>query len=390
MQPLLSILIATKNRVPYCIRSLETILGINDERIELVVQDNSDSLELRDYIKKRQSDTRLRYNYTPPPFSSIDNFNAAIDLSTGKYVCLIGDDDGICRQIMDLVEWADQNYIESICPAVYSEYVWPSTFGDDRDAVLKVPETTGDAGLKDPAAILMDYFRNGAVDYLKKGLPKLYHGIIKRSCLEKVKSKTGHYLGGLSPDIYAAVSLSCVVKSHLLVDLPLTVAGTCSASTTYASATGSHSGELRKAPHFRDRETYRWEPLVPEVYSVETIWAESALKAAVEMRRADLIYAFADSEFMARNILRNTHKFGYFTKQTLLHLKKNRKLHQAPAVAVRIAWHLLRFSADSAIRKIRKENIKNPLIYTNVMDIGEASAFATENLEGKQIIPFLK
>ena len=49
--PLLSIIIATKNRVPYCIKSIETILSITNHDFELIVQDNTDNLELNDYLK---------------------------------------------------------------------------------------------------------------------------------------------------------------------------------------------------------------------------------------------------------------------------------------------------------------------------------------------------
>ena len=69
--PLLSILIATKNRIPYCIQVIETILKFPDQDFEIVIQDNSDSLQLFDYAKGI-TDTRFVYNYSPPPFSSID------------------------------------------------------------------------------------------------------------------------------------------------------------------------------------------------------------------------------------------------------------------------------------------------------------------------------
>ena len=44
--PLLSIVIATRNRIPYAISTIESILEISDSRLELIIQDNSDSREL--------------------------------------------------------------------------------------------------------------------------------------------------------------------------------------------------------------------------------------------------------------------------------------------------------------------------------------------------------
>ena len=104
-KPLLSILIATKNRIPYCIQVIEKILKYPNQDFELVIQDNSDSLDLFDYVKGI-IDSRFVYNYTPPPFSSIHNFNKVINLSKGKYLCLIGDDDCVSPEIFNLVRWA--------------------------------------------------------------------------------------------------------------------------------------------------------------------------------------------------------------------------------------------------------------------------------------------
>jgi hypothetical protein len=56
-------------------------LKFHDSDFELVILDNTDTLELKDYLLSKISDKRLIYNYTAPPFSSFDNFNAALDKS---------------------------------------------------------------------------------------------------------------------------------------------------------------------------------------------------------------------------------------------------------------------------------------------------------------------
>jgi len=50
--PLLSIIIPTRNRISFCISVIDSILNITDIRLELVVQDNSDSHELEQHVKK--------------------------------------------------------------------------------------------------------------------------------------------------------------------------------------------------------------------------------------------------------------------------------------------------------------------------------------------------
>ncbi len=99
--PLLSVVIPTRNRQKYAISSIVSILRIPDPYLEIVVQDNSDSRDLQELLRRNVQDSRLRYNYTPDPLSFIGNFNEAVRLATGDYLCFIGDDDGVNPEIME-------------------------------------------------------------------------------------------------------------------------------------------------------------------------------------------------------------------------------------------------------------------------------------------------
>ena len=69
MKPILSVVVATKNRVKYCIACIEAFLHLPDVDIEIIIQDNTDNLELKYYINNEVSDNRLKYRYISPPFS---------------------------------------------------------------------------------------------------------------------------------------------------------------------------------------------------------------------------------------------------------------------------------------------------------------------------------
>ena len=384
LNPIISILIATKNRIPYCINTIETILQLPNKNFNLIVQDNSDSKELFDYVSNFISDSRLIYNYTPPPFSSIDNFNAALELASGEYVCLIGDDDGICSQIFEVVEWASKNKIESICPKIFCEYIWPDSLGTNDDAKLAIPDTEGTIKSVDTSKLLTRFFEQGALDYLSMGFPKLYHGIVKMECLERIKDKTGNYLGGLSPDIYAAITLACTVKSHVVIDFPLTIAGSCKQSTTIASVKGKHSGNLKNAPHFRDRGIYIWDSLIPPIYSIETIWAETALKALEDMKRTDLRILFNVDVFTIKNILRNTNKSTYFVFETIKHLKKNKT---NVLRYLKLVFLFFNFIFEFIIKRFFKTRILkvSNSTFNKVPDIKSATDICTKTLINRKI-----
>lgn len=296
MQPKLSILIATKNRIKYCINAIEAILRIKSEYFELVIQDNSDTYELRNYVEKIK-DRRLIYNYTPPPFSSIDNFNAVIDLAKGKYVCLIGDDDGINPEIIDLVIWMEKNNLEAIVPGLNAVYRWPDTCRavkqfEHMDGFLEISKITGEINSFDTRKELIHLLQNGCVDYLNYKLPKFYHGIVLKEKLDLIKKEVGFYIGGLSPDIYTAVALTKYLPIIHTIDYPVTIPGICILSTSADSATKTAIGKLEDAIHFRNREFYEWSNLIPRFYCPESISAESAIASIQNLNRTELLDIF--------------------------------------------------------------------------------------------------
>lgn len=313
--PLLSILIATKNRSRYCKVVIDTILKFDNQNFELVVQDNSDDLDLCDYVKNIK-DERLVYRYTPPPLSSIGNFNLAIELSRGKYLTLIGDDDIVTDAIFDYVEWANSENIDSLTPKAFYDYCWPSAFYEGSEGYLIIPRfNEKKCTFFDPKLRINSLLKSGIVNYMKFDLPKLYHGVVKRVMLEKIKNlNSGVYLGGLSPDIFAAVSLSFVVNKHCVIEKPLTIAGACNKSTTIAGLKGTHSGRIEDAPHLRSIDNYVWDNLVPQYYSVQTIWAESAIKA---IRLFNNEVKFNSARMVASSIINSPSFFKLFLKASV-------------------------------------------------------------------------
>jgi glycosyltransferase involved in cell wall biosynthesis len=303
--PILSILIATRNRVPYCINAIETILDFEYETFELIIQDNSDTLELQNYIENRMVDQRLVYNYTPPPFSSIDNFNEVIGLAKGEYLCLIGDDDAVHPEIFNAVEWAESNNIPSITPTLKAIYRWPDACENPvENGSLTIGHISGDIKRKSTKNAIKDLMKNGGQGYLNLPFPKLYHGIIKREYMELIKKETGKYVGGLSPDIYIAIGLAKHIPEIVEIDYPLTLPGICGKSAPIEEKRNKYA-KLEDAPHFRNRGLYQWSPEVPRFYSSANIWADSALAALRDLNlhvyipkfnKYQLIFNYSDTD----------------------------------------------------------------------------------------------
>lgn len=289
---LISILVPTRNRIEYAFETAKQILSIKDDRIQLIVQDNSDNNILSDKLEMFKDDKRLKYNYIEKQLSFVDNFSQAVQNSDGEYICAIGDDDGVSPLIVNIALWAKENKISSVQYKLKSIYVWPnsgiyknSNKADNGNMVLG--NVTSKVYKADSVSELQKLFLNGCQNYLKLDLIKLYHGIVKRDCLEEIKDKTGKYFNGLSPDIYSAVALSMISKKNVFIDYPFTTSGICKTSGSADSATGKHTGKWEDAPHFKGHANYLWNQEVPKIYSVETIWADSAITAINDFKPND-------------------------------------------------------------------------------------------------------
>lgn len=321
---LLSIVMPTKNRQKYAVKAINQILSIANNNIELIVQDNSDDSTLKNEIINNviDKDKRFIYNYNNKELSFVDNFSEAISFATGEYICVIGDDDGILPSIIPITEWAKTNNIDAIIPKTNAVYIWPSQnpiVDNGENGYLCMSYINEKVDRCEPKKALEEVMSYGGQKYLYTDLVKLYHGVVKRDCMNKVKNITGSYFGGLSPDIYASFALSIIVENAIKINYPLTISGICSTSGSSDSATGKHTGRLEDAPHFRGHSSYDWSEEVPKFYSVETIWADSGLQALKELNATEYINKFN----IAALDMYCEEKYPAFNDLILEHEKKN-------------------------------------------------------------------
>lgn len=291
MGKILSIIIPTKNRQKYCLAAVKQIVSLKSKDIEICIQDNSDDNLLQEQIEQLCC-SDIVYNYHSGVLSFVDNFSEAVSLASGEYLCMIGDDDGILPNITTECQYMKDKGLDAYIPGLNAIYYWPSPNPieeNQRKGYLIINGTRTKKKSVDPLMVLNDLLKKGALNYYTFDMPRLYHGIVKRDVLETIKMQAGNYFKGLTPDIYMAVALSFVCKKVERSDYPVTISGICPTSGSADSATGRHTGELKNAPHFRGHDSYEWDNLVPAFYSVETIWAETLIKAIKDFQSDKLI-----------------------------------------------------------------------------------------------------
>jgi glycosyltransferase involved in cell wall biosynthesis len=313
---LLSIIIPTRNRSEYAISAVRSILSMSSDKFELVIQDNSDNDELQDFLKVGYSDCRLKYNHTKERLDVIANFNKALELATGEYFTFIGDDDGVNPEIIDAVIWAKLHDVDALTPSLIANYLWPDLrqkyYGAKYSGNLKIRPFTGAITFPNVEQGMLECAKNAGqnlVDFA--GLPKVYYGIVKRECMEKVREKTGTYFPGVSPDMSGAMAVASYVKRMCAMDYPLFVPGSSSKSTAGISAQKKHHGRLQDQPHLPQGCWDNWPKIVPAFYAVQTVWAQSAVCSLQAIGRHDILEKFNLPLLHAMCAVFNPHYFGF-------------------------------------------------------------------------------
>lgn len=363
---LLSVIIPTKNRQYYCLNSVKQILSCYGNRVEIVVQDNSDDDSLGAEIDALRAENVI-YHYQGGILSFVDNFDIAIGLSTGKYLMLIGDDDGITSLALKVTEWADARGVISVRPSLSFVYFWPGSqvFKQNDNGILNITEYDGKIREYDAKNGLVDLLKKSCQDYLNCDLIKLYHGIVRRDLLDTIREKTGRFVGGLSPDIYLSVALSILSNGKVIyLDAPLTISGICTGSGSSQSATGEHTGKLEDAPHFRGHDSYEWDRRVPRFYSVETIWGDSALAAVKEIDPGYLKYYQPEAL-----IFRCLRRYPKFKTEILDNYTAN------GGNMIKLGFYAASRVAARLRSKVKRKNVSGTIqTMTGLQNIEEASA----------------
>jgi glycosyltransferase involved in cell wall biosynthesis len=293
---LISVVIPTKDRYETLFPTVAAITaGIADTRLQVIVQDNTtDNARARSFFSEL-ADPRVHYAHLPLDVSIVENTEAALDLATGSYITFIGDDDLVSPHILSIAEALADANIEAATyiPAYYwwtsVKFTHPSRF-HQPGACWYPLKTSATVKMLDPEVELARVKRQGAVSLFN--LPKLYHGIVHRDALTRLKAVTGRYVNGASPDMALAVGLSAVLKRHAHLEFPLTIYGASRNSGGGWTAESKHQGRIEEQKHLPRATVDGWNPKLPRIWSEHTIYPQTAVEVLRAMSlKDDLDYA---------------------------------------------------------------------------------------------------
>lgn len=314
---LLSVIVPTRNRIYTLSKLIQLFKEQQLEGVELVIQDNSDCADADTFFNSNTFPNNVSIYRNKELLSFVKNFSLGVENAKGEYLICIGDDDSILPNIMNATKYAKEHNVDCIVGNLSALYFWPGSLnGSEFQTGKLIFKDTPNSELSyckgNIKKELDSFFRRGCLNYLDYDLPKIYHGIVKKEKMNELKTILGDYFIGLTPDMSSCVGLSLINAKTLFCKNAFTISGIAKNSGSSASGTGNHEGELKNAPHFKGHNKYKWDPTIPDFYSVETIWAETALKTASKFP------SFNRDLFNVEPLLYQSNKryFKYFSHST--------------------------------------------------------------------------
>lgn len=376
MSPLLSIVVPTKNRYTYLEHFVSSFVAFSSSDIELIIQDNSDSKSL-DFAKflNNISDNRIKYFYREGWLSVVDNCDLGIEASSGQYVCMLGDDDGMLFKVsLDVIRYCIENEHDAAI-VNKAEYYWPDTshsvWKDLLAGNVFYKQYSFHATHISIENELLEVLKEGAARTLRS-LPRVYHGFVKKESLCKLKSISGSFFPGPSPDMANSIGLARVVESLVEIDIPAVISGHSKKSTGGMGGEKKHHGSIESQTHLPKNTSELWGSKIPKFWSGATIYAESAKEALVRTMSPDhfrLNYTYLWAYCLV-------FEFKYF--RLILPVLLKYPL-QIPFVAVHIL-NLTIFRASNYIKNYFKFNNRSSLSIP-AKNIVEAQTFLNNLLE---------
>lgn len=294
---LLSVVVPTKDRYSYLKSFVELLSSFHEDGLELVIQDNSeDNSEFLSWMEQRQ-DKFVVYHYESEKLSMTENSERGTAHASGKYVCFMGDDDFISQDLYHFVKAMEQHKWEAAIFEV-ANYFWPGVMHKAHRFPSLIAKPF--RGILQPVDVIAEKKRMLRCGARSMGrMPRLYHGVVLRQKLEEIRTLTGTYFPGPSPDMAVSVALLGNVRRLLWCDIPYVTAGVAPKSSAAMGAAHQHKGSLKGVSWLPADVEENWEYGVPKIWTAPTIWAESALKAlrAIgsenEIKRFNYVYTCA-------------------------------------------------------------------------------------------------
>ena len=278
-QPQFSVVVPTRGRPETLRYTLRTCFQQQHADYEVVVCDNSDSPATRGVVDQFACD-RLRYVRTPEILAMTDNWNLALSHTRGEFVIYIGDDDGLLPHALTQLAGLLARTSAKALSWESALYSWPTFVIPEEANVLVVP-LTRDVETVESKPRLQDILTRRAD---LASLPNIYHGVVHREVIDRVRNATGRVFHGVCPDTVSSISFAHVAGSFVSTTVPFSVSGFSGASNHagFRLMTNNHPSSV-DTRILNGKAGHRLHPWVPDVHCSSIVLADSFLRAKANL-----------------------------------------------------------------------------------------------------------
>jgi glycosyltransferase involved in cell wall biosynthesis len=221
-----SVLLPTHNRLEYLRYAVETVRRQDFSDWEIIVSDNDSVDDIAGFVRSL-GDIRVKYFRTESFLPVTDNWNNALVRSSGDYVVMLGDDDGLMPAYFSTIErllakFPDPDFVYA---SAYF-YAYPGVMPDTPDGFLRRDRSPKLLAEK-PYWLAADRAREIAVGYLNFRMPvasNMQFSLISRRKISEM-SVDGPFFRSPYPDFYSTPRLFLTSSRILICPSPLVVIG---------------------------------------------------------------------------------------------------------------------------------------------------------------------
>ncbi|MEH2414966.1 glycosyltransferase [Nostoc sp.] len=290
-QPLFSIVIPTRERhltLPY---AMESVLNQSYQNFELIIMDNFSSEETYEVVHQFK-DERIKYFCATERLSISENWELGLSYSTGEYVFVLGDDDALMPDGLELASGLISEYNVDIVSWWRYSYGWPN-------AIVPWVRNRLQLNLLSHAEFwnskeMLKQFYNYQLSH--EFLPMVYNSFVHRKIIDRIKSIYGKYFMSstmsAAPDVYSGLVNAYFTDSYLYSFRSISIIGSSGYSLGASVCFQSFKSEPMKDVLKDDKEDY-----ISKVHPTLVLTTNQEIGFAhVQLRTKELFFP-SDTEF---------------------------------------------------------------------------------------------
>lgn len=222
-----SILLPTRNRLDLLRYAVESVRLQDYQDWEIIISDNASTEDVAAFAASCE-DERIRYFRTERLLPVTENWNAALERSSGDYLIMLGDDDGLMRGCLTAVRKMIDDWE---CPdAIYTQalqFAYPGVIPGQQKGFIQTAYNAFLRGAQQPFLLP----RETAQEMVQSALSfrlwygfNMQHFIISRRLVKTLGNK-GPFFQSPYPDYYAANAILLAAQSVVANPRPLIMIG---------------------------------------------------------------------------------------------------------------------------------------------------------------------